>query len=73
MVVAKTLDYTQAEEEITSLTLTVRGEQMHGVSAFPVKSFFHKIGKICRKQFRLSRVAERSCEGAREERSHLEN
>ena len=42
MVVAKTLDYTQAEEEITSLTLSVRGDPLLPAPAFPVKSFFHK-------------------------------
>ena len=60
VVVAETLDHTQAEEKVTSLTFRAKGDFLHAVSATPVKSFFlTKHGKNIVKKFRLARVSQR--------------
>ena len=57
--VAKTLEITQAEEDLCSLKVKVKGGFLHGVSAIPMKSTAQEVGKTTVKKFRLSRVAQR--------------
>ena len=60
MLVAHTLDCTQAEDLITSLTFIGKGALQHGVSAFRVMSIVsEKVGKHFVEKFRLPPVAER--------------
>ena len=61
VVLAKTLDHTQSEEQITEIQS--EGALLHGVSAIPVTSIVaRKCGNIANK-FRLARVAERHVTG----------
>ena len=70
VVVVKTLDHTQAEDEITSLPFTAKGDLLHGVSAIPVKSILQNLWKTTARKFRLFRVSERFVK-VRKERSHF--
>ena len=56
---AKTLDHTQTEEDITSQTFIAKGDFRHGVSAIPAKSILQNIGKNDAQKSRLAGVAER--------------
>ena len=57
VVLGKTLDHTQSEEQITEIQS--EGALLHGVSSIPVTSIVAgKFGNIANK-FRLARVAER--------------
>ena len=58
VVVAKTFDYTQAADQITSLKIAKR-DLLHGVPAIPVKPVLQNIGKNIVKMFRLARITER--------------
>ena len=58
VVVSRTLDHTQAEDKLTSLKFSAKGDLLHGVSAIPLKSILQKIVKHSVKKFRLSRVTE---------------
>ena len=58
MVVAKTLDLTQAEDEVTSLKFMAKGDLLHGMSAIPVKSSFTEIEVSIRRK-----VCERTRQG----------
>ena len=71
VVVAKTLDYTQAEDKNTSLKFFAKGDFLHRVSALP---FFikKKWGEDCQEV--LTGSGRRTiCERAREARSNLGN
>ena len=69
VVLAKTLDHTQSEEQITEIQS--EGAFLHGVSAIPVTSIVAgKCGNIANK-FRLARVAERLVTERGQARSEL--
>ena len=69
MVVAKTLDITQAGKEATSLQNRPKVDLLHGVSAIPVRSILQNVGQEVTKKFRPPRVAKRFVQ-ERERRGH---
>ena len=64
VVVAETLDHTQAQDTVTSPEFIAKGDFLHGVSAIRVISFLKNVSNMV-KTFRLARVAQRFCESAR--------
>ena len=59
VVVAKTLDHTQAEGKVASLEFIAKRPSARGSSNSTEITFHSKIGKNIVKKFRLARVAER--------------
>ena len=59
MVVAETLEYTQARRAVNSLDFREKGDLLHGVSATSTKPMCHKMLEKCVRKLRLTRVAAR--------------
>ena len=59
VVVAKTLDHTQADDQVTTIKFIAKGDFLHGVSAIPPTAMLQTSAKNIVSTFRLARVADR--------------